>query len=85
MLVDAVNEHWDEDIYDQMVEDYEIEADEPEELTREELKEKRQEMYRKITEFFSNPNWYRGLPNAPDDDGSDDSNVSISTENNDGV
>ena len=75
MLVNAVNEHWDEDIYDQMVEDYEIEADEPEELTREELKDKRQGMYRKITEFFSNPNWYRGLPDAPDHDGSDDSNV----------
>ena len=85
MLVNAVNEHWDEDIYDQMVEDYEIEADEPEELTREELKEKRQEMYRKITEFFSNPNWYRGLPDSPDDDGSDDSNVGTSTEDNDGV
>ena len=68
ILIDAVNGHWDERIYIAMVDEYEIEADDPQELSREELRERRKEMYRRITEVFSDPSWYRGLPDSPDDD-----------------
>jgi hypothetical protein len=67
ILVDAVNEHWDEDIYNEMVEEYDVEADQPDELSEEELHDRRQEMYERITEAFK-PGWYRGYPDAPDED-----------------
>ena len=39
-------------IYDDMVEEYDVEADEPERYSNEELKEKRKMMRDKITEAF---------------------------------
>src|SRR5918992_1360291 len=79
IIVDAINEHWDEDIYNEMVEEYDVEADEPDELIREELIEKRQQMYARITESFG-PGWYEGYPDAPDPDQED--NGSINEEEN---
>jgi hypothetical protein len=63
ILVDAVNEHWDEKIYNDMIEEYDIEADEPHELTEEELEDKRQKMRGRITESFK-PGWYSGYPSV---------------------
>ena len=67
MLINAINEHWDEEIYNDMVDEYEVAPDDPPKLSREELREKRQEMYMKITEAFT-PGWYSGLPDAPGED-----------------
>lgn len=65
ILLAAVDEYWYEEIYDTMIETYEVEPEEPESLTEDVLKEKRLEMYRKITKAFTS-GWYRGLPDAPD-------------------
>jgi hypothetical protein len=73
ILIDAVNEHWDENIYNAMVDEYEVAPNDPPALSREEIREKRIEMYRKITEIFSNPSWYRGLLDAPADGDGDTS------------
>jgi hypothetical protein len=56
ILLDAVNEHWDEGIHNEMVDEYDIQADDPPKLSDEELKEASREMYRKITEAFK-PGW----------------------------
>jgi hypothetical protein len=66
ILLDAINEHWDQSIYDQMVEKYEVYPDEPPELEEEELRKRRRNQYRIITRTFSDPNWFNGLPDAPD-------------------
>jgi hypothetical protein len=74
ILIDAVMEHWDQDIYNEMVEEYSKEADEPDELTPGELIEKREQMYERITDSFG-PGWYEGYPDAPDPDSDRDDNV----------
>lgn len=71
IIVDAINEHWDEDIYNEMVEEYDVEAGEPDELTLEELRDRREEMYDRITESFV-PGWHKGYPDAPDSDSDPD-------------
>ena len=66
IVLDAVDSHWYEEIYDVMKEVYDnIESeDEPESLAEEKLKEERQKMYRKITAAFT-PGWYKDMPDAP--------------------
>lgn len=53
ILLEKVLEHWDEGIYNQMVEDFEVVADAPERLTNEELTTGRKTMRDKITEAFT--------------------------------
>jgi hypothetical protein len=53
---EAVDEHYDESIYDDMIEEYDVEAEDPPSLSEEELEEARREMYRQITEAFR-PGW----------------------------
>jgi hypothetical protein len=65
LLLAKVDSLWYQEIYDVMVEVYEVEPKEPESLPEEELKQRRIEMYRKITKAFAS-GWYRGLPWAPD-------------------
>jgi hypothetical protein len=72
ILIDSVNEHWDENIYNQMVEEYEVDSPDPPELTDDELRKRRRNQYRRITRFFSNPNWFMGLADAPDPDDMDE-------------
>lgn len=52
MLREAVDEYWDPDIYDEMVEEYDIEADLPDEMDEEQLAEARDQMYIQITKAF---------------------------------
>jgi hypothetical protein len=56
ILLPFVDSHWDQQIYDEMVEEYEIKTPEPPSLTDEELEEARSRMYQKITEAFR-PGW----------------------------
>ena len=57
ILIDSVNKHWNQSIYDEMVEEYnETEPEEPEELTEEELEATRKRMCDRITEIFK-PGW----------------------------
>jgi hypothetical protein len=56
ILRDAVDEHWDEDIYDEMVEEYDVDPEEPDEMNEEELLEARCKMCKTITNEF-NPGW----------------------------
>jgi hypothetical protein len=71
ILRNAVLEHWDKDIYQEMIEEYDVAADAPPRLTEEELSRRRRNMYRKITKTFNDPNWCNGLPDAPDPDDMD--------------
>jgi hypothetical protein len=66
ILLAAVDKHWKQEIYDELKDKYDDNApeDEPESYTAEQLKEKRQEIYRKITKEFAS-GWYKGLPDAP--------------------
>lgn len=54
----SVDQHWDKSIYDEMVEEYDVEASEPEQLSSEKLKETRRSMRRRITLAFA-PGWYQ--------------------------
>jgi hypothetical protein len=77
IIVDAVKEHWYQEIYDIMVEVYDVPAPAPDNLTDDELREARKEMYTKITKAFE-PGWWEGLPDAPDaPDQDEDDNGSI--------
>ena len=74
ILRDAVDEHWDPDIYQNMVDEYDVEPDDPEELDDIELEDARNLMCRKITEAFK-PGWVKktydsdlGLGESEDDD-----------------
>jgi hypothetical protein len=66
IVLDVVDSHWYEEIYDVMKEIYnDIEPEnEPKSLTEEELKEKRLEMYRRISRAFAQ-GWYQGMKDAP--------------------
>lgn len=74
ILRDAVDQHWDPDIYQNMVDEYDVEPDDPEELDDVELEDARNLMCRKITEAFK-PGWIKktydsdlGLGESEDDD-----------------
>ncbi|MGI0043793.1 MAG: hypothetical protein ACRD47_08785, partial [Nitrososphaeraceae archaeon] len=58
ILADAINEYWDPDVYQEMVDEYDIAADDPDEMTEEGLAEARHQMYRRITRAFK-PGWER--------------------------
>ena len=58
ILRDAVDEHWNPDIYQNMVDEYDIEPDDPEELDDVKLEDARNLMCRKITEEFK-PGWVK--------------------------
>ena len=58
ILLDAVDKHWVKSIYDEMVDKYEIEAEEPPKLSEAERKQAIQDMYKSITKAFR-PGWYR--------------------------
>jgi hypothetical protein len=72
ILREAVDEHWDPDIYQDMVDEYDVDPDDPEEMDDEELEEARNLMCRKITNEFK-PGWTREyLPEyGIDEDGED--------------
>jgi hypothetical protein len=53
----SVDQHWDKSIYDEMVEEYDVKASEPEQYSPEKLKEIRISMRRMITLAFA-PGWY---------------------------
>jgi hypothetical protein len=55
-----VDRHWQQDIYDRMVKEYEIEAPAPDMLTPEELHDARLRMIRKINDAFA-PGWENEL------------------------
>jgi hypothetical protein len=67
ILLASVDKHWDPEIYDKMVERYEIKAPEPPRYTDEELEDIRRDMYEQITEAFK-PGW----ENENDDDDDED-------------
>jgi hypothetical protein len=81
ILRDAVDDYWDEDIYQEMVDEYDVAADEPEEMDEEELLEARCDMCKAITEAFA-PGWpkrmeqqeYRGLDDGSEDEEEDEDN-----------
>ena len=53
ILFGAIDQHHDPDVYQDMIDEYEYaEPDEPESLTKKELAEVRQKMYRRITKAF---------------------------------
>jgi hypothetical protein len=52
ILLQAVANHWDESIYNDMVDEYDVEAEEPPRLTPEELAAARKKIYEEITEAF---------------------------------
>jgi hypothetical protein len=58
ILENAVDEHWDPDIYQEMVDEYDVDPDVPEELDDEELMEDRNLMCKKITMEFK-PGWVK--------------------------
>jgi hypothetical protein len=62
----SVDQHWDKSIYDEMVEEYDVEASEPDSYSQDELDEIRREMRRKITEAFA-PGWYDDNENGEDE------------------
>lgn len=72
------NEHWDPDIYQNMVDKYDVEPDDPEELDEEELQNARIRMCIRISKSFL-PNWTSEYPSemglseidSDDDDNSD--------------
>jgi len=73
ILEDAVDDHWDPDIYQDMVDEYDVDPDDPEELDEVELEDARNLMCRKITEAFK-PGWVKrsfdldlGLGDGDDD------------------
>jgi hypothetical protein len=57
IALQSIDQHWDKSIYDEMVEEYDVEASEPESYSPEKLEEIRRKMRRKITEAFA-PGWY---------------------------
>lgn len=52
ILQDAVNDYWDPDVYQEMVDEYDVAADDPEEMNEEELAEAHSKMRKKITKAF---------------------------------
>ena len=52
ILLEAVDSHWDEKIYDATVEEYDLPYQSPPEMTQEELEEAIQTMKNKVTEEF---------------------------------
>jgi hypothetical protein len=72
ILIQAVKNHWREDIYEDMVAEYEKDPPDPPYLTTEKLAKRRRNQYRKITKTFSDPNWCSGLIDAPDPDDMDE-------------
>ena len=70
IIRDAVDEHWDEDVYQEMVDEYDVNADDPPELDEEELVESRDKMIILMTKAFR-PGWSRG--EYPEEMGLDDS------------
>jgi hypothetical protein len=56
LLRDSVDDHFDQDIYDRMVEEYAVQADPPEHYSVDELKRIHRDMFRKITGSFY-PGW----------------------------
>ena len=71
ILRDSVDEHWDQEIYDNMVEEYDVEADDPDEMDEEELLEKRCMMCKTITESFR-PGWPKNVSDPEYEDLDDD-------------
>jgi hypothetical protein len=75
ILRDAVDDHWDEEIYDNMVDEYDVAADDPDEMDEEELLEKRCMMCKTITGSFR-PGWPKDVSHPAyeylDDDGTDE-------------
>jgi hypothetical protein len=67
ILIPSVDKHFDQEIYDDMVEEYEVEAPAPESLSEEELEEARAEMRELITEAFK-PGWENENDEEDDDD-----------------
>ena len=67
ILVSFIKRHWNEEIYNQMVEDYDVEAEAPDGLTQEELKEVRGKMCKQITDAFK-PGWENELNWEEDSD-----------------
>lgn len=61
ILRNAVDEYWDEDIYNAMVEEYDIEPEEPDKMDDDELEEVRNEMCKEIIYSFK-PGWTEGYP-----------------------
>jgi hypothetical protein len=58
ILFDAIDEHHDSDVYQDMIDEYEdAEPDEPDSLTDEELAKVRQKMIDKITRAFKKGWW----------------------------
>ena len=60
-LRDAVDEHWDPDIYQAMVDEYDVDPDDPEELDEEQLTDARILICEKITNAFK-PGWTKEYP-----------------------
>jgi hypothetical protein len=56
-----VNEHWNPDIYQNMVDEYDVEPDDPEKLDEEGLQNARIRMCIRISKSFL-PNWTREYP-----------------------
>jgi hypothetical protein len=79
ILRDAVDEYWNPDIYQNMVDEYDVEPDDPEELDEEELQNARIRMCIRISKSFL-PNWTSEYPpemglseiDSDNDDNSDD-------------
>jgi hypothetical protein len=73
ILRQAVDEHWDEDIYDRMVDEYDVDPEEPDEMDKEELLEAQCMMCRTITKEFS-PGWPGHVPHPEYEGVNDDNN-----------
>jgi hypothetical protein len=78
ILEDAVNDYWDPDIYQEMLDGYDIDPDEPDEMDEEVLLDARCNMCKEITKEFA-LGWPErsydpglGLTDSDEDDGADD-------------
>ena len=65
------NEYWDEDTYQEMVEEYDIEADPPDEMDDIELEEAKKTMCERVTEAFVS-GWGKELYGEEDDSEDED-------------
>lgn len=86
ILRDAVNEHWDKDVYDEMIDEYDVDPDDPEELDEEQLADSRSKMCRLVTEEFR-PGWTSEYPPeysiSDDDDDVDEDEDEDTTDDDD--
>ncbi|MGH9982983.1 MAG: hypothetical protein ACRD8W_03405 [Nitrososphaeraceae archaeon] len=66
IITDSIKQHYNQSIYDEMVEQYNVDPEEPESYSEDTLLEIKQDMITKITEAFK-PGWHNDLPNRDND------------------